>query len=87
MKTIKSIKTNKSDTATYMLPSNEAAWAFMRACDAAGLSAGYPSLRSPVTVGGEERSVQVGIKTWMDREVADGLSGSARVIDYEFARE
>lgn len=74
------------DVVTYLLPDNESAWSFMRACDAAGLSAGYPSLTSPPSRCGAERSVRVAVKTWMDREVADKLSEGARVIDYEFDR-
>jgi len=67
------------DVATYRLGSRDAAWAFMRACDAAGLQAGFPSLRAPYTV-------KVTVPTWMAREKADKLSGGAPVIDYEFAK-
>lgn len=35
---------------TYTFPTDSAAWAFMRACEKAGISAGYPSLVSPPTV-------------------------------------
>ena len=78
-----------TDVATYHLPTREAAWEFMTACDAAGISAGVPSLRSPV--GSTTRTVQVGIATWMDREKADALAASfnggqpAVVTDYAFA--
>lgn len=54
------------------------AWGFMRACEAAKLSAGYPSLKAPYTV-------QVGIATNSDRDVADALADGAPVVDYAFA--
>lgn len=31
-------------TTTYRMSGRKVAWKFMRACDAAGISAGYPSL-------------------------------------------
>lgn len=65
------------DVATYRLGSRDAAWAFMRACDDAGLQAGFPSLKAPYTV-------KVAIPTWMAREKADKLAGGAPVTAYEF---
>ncbi len=75
-------KSIKTDTALYLLPSRAAAWEFMRACDAAGISAGFPSL----TGIGPARYVQVGIATWMQREEADRLAGPEGVMcEYDFA--
>ena len=81
-----------TDVATYHLPTRDAAWEFMAACDAAGISAGYPSLRSPVgSTTRTVRTVQVGLATQMDREKADALAASfnggqpAVVTDYAFA--
>lgn len=68
------------DTAIYLLPSRSAAWAFMRACDAAGIMAGFPSLSGP----GEARTVEIGIKTWQQREAADALACGAPAVGYEF---
>ncbi len=68
------------DTATYQLPTRDAAWAFMRACDAAGISAGFPSL----TGEGAARTVQVGIGSCQQREAADALAAGAPVVDYTF---
>lgn len=72
-----------TDVATYSFTGDRetarsAAWAFMRACETSGLSAGYPSLSAPYTV-------QVGIATCFDRETADTLSSGAEVVDYAFA--
>jgi hypothetical protein len=75
----------KTDTATYLLPSRQAAWSFMKALDEAKISAGFPSLVSPTTLGGPERSVQVGIRSNLDRLAADKASGNAPVIAYDFA--
>ena len=71
-----------TDVATYAFAGSRetarsAAWAFMRACDAAGISAGFPSLSAPYTV-------QVGIRTNADRDTADTLSNGAEVVDYAF---
>jgi hypothetical protein len=75
-------ETHSTDVATYSFAgdrgaSRSAAWAFMHACDAAGLSAGFPSLSAPYTV-------QVGIVTCGDRETADALAGGATVVAYAF---
>lgn len=71
----------KSDAVTYLLPDSESAWEFILACNFAGLSA------ECLNLGKKEQPVRVGIRTWMDREVADRLSVGARVIDYEFAQD
>jgi hypothetical protein len=65
----------ETDIATYQFQSSDAAWSFMRACDAAKLQAGYPSLD-------EQPTVQVAIPTWMAREEADKLSCGAPVVGY-----
>lgn len=65
-----------TDTATYYLGDSSKAWAFMHACDAAGLRAGFPDLKAP--------TVKVSIPTWMAREAADKLAGEAPIA-YEFA--
>lgn len=68
----------KYDTATYAIGAHDTAWAFMRACDAAGLMAGFPSLDGRYTV-------KVSIRSWMDREAADKLAGGNKVVAYAFA--
>jgi hypothetical protein len=68
-------KTRKNDVATYIFAGHSEAWAFMRRCDENKLSAGYP----------QDWKVQVAIKTWMDREVADKLANGAPCVGYEFA--
>jgi len=60
-----------TDVVTYKFATRDAAWTFMRACDAAKLAAGFPALMS--------FTVEVGVATWMDREAADALAGSVPV--------
>ncbi len=67
----------KSDTATYSFAGRDAAWAFTKACDHAGLYAGYPELM--------KHTVAVLIATNEEREVADMLAHGAPMIDYRFA--
>ncbi len=69
-------KTRSTDVATYSFATRDAAWMFMRACDTAGLSAGFPSLRT--------YTVEVGIRNRMDRETADALANGAAVVAYAF---
>jgi hypothetical protein len=69
------------DVATYLHPDRDAAWAFVRACDSAGIAAGFPSL-SPGQVA---KTVEVGVRSWQERELVDGLSNGAPVVAYRFA--
>lgn len=57
------------DTATYSFKTSPAAWAFMRVCDSAGVSAGFPSLDG-------RNTVKVSIRTWQEREQVDALAGT-----------
>jgi hypothetical protein len=72
--------TTTTDTATYKFTTSDAAWAFMRVLDDAGVSAGFPGLR--------DFTVQVLVRTWIDREAADVfarvIEPGASVIDYQF---
>lgn len=77
--------TKKHDSATYSLPSREAAWEFMRAVDAAGGMAGFPSLRAAEGQPAASRTVQVAIRTCHEREAFDALANGAPVIEYRFA--
>lgn len=69
-----------ADTATFRFPTSRAAWNFMRACDARGFSAGFPSLDGM-------HAVQVAIRTWTDREAVDALASGAECVGYRFAFE
>lgn len=68
--------TRVTDRVTYKFATSADAWAFMRHCDAAGISAGFPGLK--------EHTVQVAIQTWQARETVDALSNGAEVVDYQF---
>ncbi len=74
------MNTSKLDTAIYGIGSHDAAWAFMRACEAAGLMAGYPSLDGFYTV-------KVAIRTWQERRDADALANGKPVVAYALAGE
>lgn len=58
--------TIKNDQAAYHFVTREGAWAFMRACDAAGLCAGFPCVRG---------TVRVAIRHNGDRDVVDRIAG------------
>lgn len=68
----------RPDVATYQFGSHTAAWAFMRACDASGFQTGFP---------GPRITVQVEVRTWMDRETIDLIANGAPVVQYEFSSE
>jgi hypothetical protein len=72
--------TAKTDIVTYQFQSSDAAWSFMRACDAAKFQAGYPSLD-------EQPTVQVAIPSWVAREELDKLARGATVVGYAFTGE
>lgn len=74
-----------ADSATYIFATRDAAWAFMRACDAAGVSAGFPSLSSPRAHVPSARSVEVAIHSMSQRDLIDRLANGAEVIEYHFA--
>ncbi len=59
----------------------------MRACDAAGIMAGFPALVSHDIRTPDARTVEVGIRTWMERQTADHLANGAPCISYKFAGE
>lgn len=61
------------DKAKYRFESDEAAWAAMHAMNAAGIHACSP----------QSLTIQVTICTWMEREKADEIAGSAP-IEYSF---
>ena len=67
----------KLDVATYAFATSAAAWTFMRACDAAGTMAGYPSVDG-------RNTVDVSIGTWMERNAVDAFAG-AMPVAYAFA--
>ena len=71
----KTPRVRKTDQAMYKFSGRDAAWAFMRACDAAGLMAGFP----------EGTCVVVNIHTAAEREMVDGFAAGAPVVRYDFA--
>ncbi len=75
-RTAKPAPKTTTDQATYYFANSSAAWAFMRACETAGVAAGFPALRAP--------TVCVSVPTWKAREIADKLAGSTP-ISYQFA--
>ncbi len=62
-------------STTFRFPTRNAAWAFMHACDAHGISAGFPSL----TGEGETRTVEVSMCDAAE-EFAAAFNGSVHEI-------
>jgi len=72
-------KTQQADRATYRFADSKIAWKFYRYCEGTPVTAGFPELREP--------TVQVLIRTWMDREFCDSFTRvhGGEVVDYAFA--
>lgn len=67
-----------TETVIYQFATSDGAWAFMRACDAANVAAGFPGLL--------DYTVQVAVRSWRDRETTDALANGAPVVGYAFGK-
>jgi len=68
-----------TDRATYRFETRDAAWTFMRSCEALGIPAGFPGLTT--------YTVDVLLASWIDRVDADSLANGAPIVSYEFRSE